>query len=69
LNNDSAPHCIHASNPNQGFPHDTDPNGVCATLMAKGALDNTAHNVNTKGSYLFYLHDEGDTTQGMIKIQ
>jgi hypothetical protein len=69
LNNDSAPHCIHASNPNQGFPHDTDPNGVCSMLMAKGQLDGTAHNVNTKGSYLFYLHDEGDTTDGMIKIQ
>jgi hypothetical protein len=69
LNNDSAPHCIHASNPNQGFPHDTDPNGVCATLMQKGQLDTTAHNVNTKGSYLFYLHDEGDTTDGMIKVQ
>lgn len=69
LNNDSAPHCIHASNPTQGFPHDTDPNGVCSMLMAKGQLDGTAHNVNTKGSYLFYLHDEGDTTDGMIKVQ
>ncbi len=69
LNNDSAPHCIHASNPNQGFPHDTDPNGVCSMLMQKGGFDQTAHNVNTKGSYLFYLHDEGDTTDGMIKIQ
>jgi len=69
LNNDSAPHCIHASNPNQGFPHDAVTNGVCNTLMQKGQLDQTAHNVNTKGSYLFYLHDEGDTTEGMIKIQ
>lgn len=69
FNKDSAPHCIHASNPNQGFPHDTDPNGVCSTPMQNGQLDVTAHNVNTKGSYLFYLHDEGNTTDGMIKIQ
>jgi hypothetical protein len=69
LNNDSSPHCIHASNSAQGFPHDAVTNGVCNTLMQKGQLDQTAHNVNTKGSYLFYLHDEGDTTDGMIKIQ
>jgi len=69
VNNDSAPHCIHASNANQGFPHDAVTNGVCNTLMNKGDVDKTAHNVNTKGSYLFYLHDEGDTTDGMIKIQ
>jgi hypothetical protein len=69
LNNDSAPHCIHASNSGQGFPHDAVTNGVCNTLMQKGQFDQTAHNVNTKGSYLFYLHDEGDTTDGMIKIQ
>ncbi len=69
LNNDSAPHCIHASNATQGFPHDAVTNGVCNTLMNKGQLDQTAHNVNTKGSYLFYLHDEGDTTDGMVKVQ
>jgi len=69
LNNDSAPHCIHASNPTQGFPHDSVTNGVCNTLMAKGAYDNTAHNVNTKGSYAFYIHDQGDLTDGMIMIQ
>jgi len=69
LNNDSSPHCIHASNATQGFPHDAVTNGVCNTLMQKGQFDQTAHNVNTKGSYLFYLHDEGDTTDGMIKIQ
>jgi hypothetical protein len=69
LNNDSSPHCIHASNATQGFPHDAVTNGVCNTLMSKGQYDQTAHNVNTKGSYLFYLHDEGDTTDGMIKIQ
>ena len=69
INNDSTAHCIHASNPNQGFPHDAVTNGVCNTLMNKGQMDQTAHNVNTKGSYLFYLHDEGDTTDGMIKIQ
>ena len=69
INNDSAPHCIHASNATQGFPHDAVTNGVCNTLMQKGQFDQTAHNVNTKGSYLFYLHDEGDTTDGMVKIQ
>jgi hypothetical protein len=69
INNDSAPHCIHASNPTQGFPHDAVTNGVCNTLMQKGQSDQTAHNVNTKGSYLFYLHDEGDTTDGMVKVQ
>lgn len=69
LNNDSSPHCIHASNATQGFPHDAVTNGVCNTLMQKGQFDQTAHNVNTKGSYTFYLHDEGDTTDGMIKIQ
>lgn len=69
LNNDSAPHCIHASNATQGFPHDSVTNGVCNTPMQKGQFDQTAHNVNTKGSYPFYLHDEGNTTDGMIKIQ
>jgi hypothetical protein len=69
LNNDSAPHCIHASNATQGFPHDAVTNGVCNTLMQKGQYDQTAHNVNTKGSYQFYLHDEGNTTDGMVKIQ
>ena len=69
LNNDSSPHCIHASNATQGFPHDAVTNGVCNTLMQKGQFDQTAHNVNTKGSYLFYLHDEGDTTDGMVKVQ
>jgi len=69
LNNDSSPHCIHASNATQGFPHDAVTNGVCNTLMQKGQYDQTAHNVNTKGSYLFYLHDQGDLTDGMVKIQ
>ncbi len=69
VNNDSAPHCIHASNPNQGFPHDAVTNGVCNALMNKGGTDATAHNVNTKGSYLFYIHDQGDLTDGMIKVQ
>ncbi len=69
LNLDSAPHCIHASNATEGFPHDAVTNGVCNTLMQKGQYDQTAHPVNTKGSYLFYLHDQGDLTDGMIKIQ
>lgn len=69
INNDSAPHCIHASNATQGFPHDAVTNGVCNTLMNKGQMDQTAHNVNTKGSYAFYLHDEGNTTDGMITVQ
>jgi hypothetical protein len=69
LNLDSAPHCIHASNATQGFPHDSVTNGVCNTPMAKGTYDQTNHPVNTKGSYAFYLHDQGDLTDGMIKIQ
>jgi hypothetical protein len=69
LNLDATPHCIHATNPSQGFPHDATTNGVCNPYMDQNQYDTTAHNVNTKGSYLFYLHDEGDTTQGMVKIQ
>ncbi len=69
LNLDSAPHCIHASNATQGFPHDSVTNGVCNTPMQTNQLDQTAHNVNAKGSYLFWLHDQGDLTDGMINIQ
>jgi len=69
LNLDSAPHCIHASNATQGFPHDSVTNGVCDTPMQTNQLDQTAHNVNAKGSYLFWLHDQGDLTDGMITIQ
>lgn len=69
VNNDSAPHCIHASNATQGFPHDSVTNGVCNTPMSQGDTDKTAHNINTKGSYTFYLHDEGNTTDGMVKVQ
>ena len=69
LNLDSAPHCIHASNATQGFPHDSVTNGVCNTPMQTNQLDQTAHNVNAKGSYLFWLHDQGDLTDGMITIQ
>jgi hypothetical protein len=68
-NLDSAPHCIHASNASQGFPHDAVTNGVCDTPMQTNQFDQTAHNVNTKGSYLFYLHDQGNLTDGMITIQ
>jgi hypothetical protein len=69
LNLDATPHCIHASNANEGFPHDAETNGVCDTPMATNEFDKTAHNINTKGSYLFYLHDEGNTTDGMIEVQ
>ena len=68
-NLDSAPHCIHASAATQGFPHDPTNNGVCASPMQQNQFDSQAHNINTKGSYLFYLHDEGNTTDGMIKVQ
>lgn len=69
LNLNSTPHCIHASNPSEGFPHDPTTNGVCSSPFSQNAYDSTAHNVNTKGSYTFWLHDQGDLTDGMIKIQ
>ncbi len=68
-NADATPHCIHASNANQGFPHDPEVNGQCAAPMQQGEFDSQAHNINTKGSYTFYLHDQGDLTEGQIKVQ
>ncbi len=68
-NADSAGHCIHASNPNQGFPHDPVTNGVCNALTQKGTFDGQARAINAVGTYTFYLHDQGDLTEGQIKIQ
>lgn len=69
FNADSAGHCIHASNPNQGFPHDPTTNGVCNTLTQKGTFDGQNRAINATGTYTFYLHDQGDLTEGQIKIQ
>lgn len=69
FNADSTGHCIHASNPNQGFPHDPVTNGVCNALTQKGQFDGQARAINAAGTYTFYLHDQGDLTEGQIKIQ
>jgi len=68
-NADSAGHCIHASNPNQGFPHDPVTNGVCNALTQKGQFDGQARAITAAGTYTFYLHDQGDLTEGQIKVQ
>lgn len=68
-NADSAGHCIHASNATQGFPHDPVNNGVCTALTMKNQFDAQARNVIATGTYTFYLHDQGDLTEGQIKIQ
>jgi hypothetical protein len=69
LNADSAGHCVHASNPNQGFPHDPVTNGVCNALIQKGQFDAQNRAITATGTYTFYLHDQGDLTEGQIKIQ
>lgn len=69
VNKDSAGHCIHASNPGQGFAHDPVTNGVCNALIQQNQMSGQARKVNATGSYVFYLHDQGDLTRGQIKIQ
>ena len=69
LNKDSAPHCIHAGQAGQGFPHDPTTNGVCNTLTATNQFDAQKRLVTATGTYGFYLHDQGDLTEGSIKIQ
>jgi hypothetical protein len=64
FNQDSVPHEIHASAPDQGFPHgngDIDPN----------SFDGQTRNVNAPGTYDFYPHDlaNGTTIPGRIVIQ
>ena len=69
LNKDSAPHCIHAGQAGQGFPHDPVTNGVCNTLTATNQFDAQKRLVTATGTYGFYIHDQGDLTEGSIKIQ
>lgn len=64
LNKDSAPHTIHAGQAGAGFPHD-DAN----TSFATNQLDAKKRLVTATGTYGFYLHDQGDLTEGSIKIQ
>jgi hypothetical protein len=55
FNQDSVPHEIHASAPDQGFPHgngDIDPN----------SFDGQTRNVNAPGTYDFYPHDLANGT-------
>ena len=68
-NKDSAPHCIHAGQAGQGFPHDPVTNGVCNTLTATNQFDAQKRLVTATGTYGFYIHDQGDLTEGSIKIQ
>ncbi len=69
LNKDSSGHCIHASNMNQGFPHDPSNNGVCNALTQKDQFNATARAINATGTYKFWLHDQGDLTEGAVKVQ
>ncbi len=69
VNKDSAGHCIHASNPTQGFAHDPVNNGVCNALIQQNQFSGQQRKVNATGTYTFYLHDQGDLTRGQIKIQ
>jgi hypothetical protein len=61
-NKDSAPHEIHAGQAGAGFPHG-------AATFATNTFDGTKRLVTATGTYGFYLHDQGDLTEGSIKIQ
>jgi hypothetical protein len=63
FNADNKAHQIHAGNNAQGFPHDPAPIGP-------NSMDNLVRSVNAKGTYDFYLHDEGSPLNvGRIVIQ
>ena len=63
VNDDSVSHEIHASDDQEGFAHDPGPIPPMST-------DSLVRNVNTAGSYNFYLHDQGaPITVGLITIQ
>jgi hypothetical protein len=63
FNDDSVSHEIHASADQEGFAHDPGP-------IAPNSMDSLVRNVNTAGSYNFYLHDQGaPITVGLITIQ
>lgn len=62
MNDDSVSHEIHASDDQEGFGHDPG-------LIAPMSMDSYVRNVNTTGSYNFYLHDQGaPITVGLIEI-
>jgi hypothetical protein len=62
-NDDSVSHEIHADDATQGFAHDPGPFGA-------GQMDPFVRNINTAGTYDFYLHDQGaPITPGRIFIQ
>ena len=69
VNKDSSGHCIHASNPTQGFAHDPVTNGVCNALIPQNGMSGQMRKVKAIGAYTFYLHDQGDLTcgQGMVR--
>lgn len=62
-NDDSVSHEIHADAASAGFGHDPGPFGG-------GQMDPYVRNVNTAGTYDFYLHDQGaPITIGRVIIQ
>jgi hypothetical protein len=62
-NADNKAHQIHAGQNAQGFIHDPAP-------IAPNSMDPVVRNVNAKGTYDYYLHDEGSAiTVGRIVIQ
>jgi hypothetical protein len=62
MNDDSQSHEIHADSPGQGFGHDPGPFGG-------NSMDPYVRNVNTAGTYDFYLHDLGPVAVGLVEIQ
>jgi hypothetical protein len=63
FNDDSVSHEIHASDDQEGFAHDPGP-------IPPMSMDSLVRNVNTAGSYNFYLHDQNaPITVGLIEIQ
>lgn len=62
-NDDDVEHEIHAGQGGQGFPHDQMP-------IPANSMDSMVRKVSAKGTYDFYLHDEGAAqTIGQIVIQ
>lgn len=62
FNKDSVAHEIHAAQAGAGFPHDPG-------TFPSNSLDPQKRLVTATGTYGFYLHDQGDLTEGSIKIQ
>lgn len=62
-NADTIPHQIHGGKPDEGFPHDS---GDIAPM----SMSKLVREVNTPGTYGFYLHDQNAaSTIGRIVIQ